>query len=59
MPPGADAELALFLHSCYYRLEPAKVALDTYFTVRTHAPELFTERTLQYNDVRDAITKVV
>ncbi|XP_034249810.1 alpha-tocopherol transfer protein-like [Thrips palmi] len=58
LPVVTDAELALFLHTCYYRLEAAKTALDTYFTVRTHAPELFSERTLQYQDVHDSITQV-
>lgn len=58
LPAVTDAELALFLHTCHYRLEPAKSAVDTYFTVRTHAPELFSERTLQCQDVADSITKV-
>lgn len=59
LPAVTDAELALFLHTCYYRLEPAKAALDTFFTVRTHAPELFTERSLQCKEVNDNLTKVV
>ncbi|XP_026273568.1 alpha-tocopherol transfer protein-like [Frankliniella occidentalis] len=59
LPKVSDAELVLFLHTCYYRLEPAKTALDTYFTVRTHAPELFTDRTLQSADVSAAFGKVV
>ncbi|KAK3924762.1 Alpha-tocopherol transfer protein-like [Frankliniella fusca] len=59
LPKVSDAELALFLHTCYYRLEPAKAALDTYFTVRTHAPELFTDRTLQSADVSESLGKVL
>ncbi|KAF3429436.1 hypothetical protein E2986_11419 [Frieseomelitta varia] len=32
LPPLTDAELALFLHSNYYRMEPTKATIDTYFT---------------------------
>ncbi|KAI4477147.1 PREDICTED: alpha-tocopherol transfer protein-like isoform X2 [Polistes canadensis] len=44
LPKITDSELALFLHSNYYRLEPTKVTIDTYYTVRTHVPEFFSNR---------------
>lgn len=44
LPEISDSELALFLHSNYYRLEPTKTTIDTFFTVRTHVPEFFSNR---------------
>lgn len=44
LPKITDSELALFFHSNYYRLEPTKVTIDTYYTVRTHVPEFFANR---------------
>lgn len=44
LPKISDSELALFLHSNYYRLEPTKTTIDTFFTVRTHVPEFFNDR---------------
>ncbi|KAG5312590.1 TTPAL protein, partial [Acromyrmex insinuator] len=44
LPKISDSELALFLHSNYYRLEPTKTTIDTFFTVRTHVPEFFSNR---------------
>ncbi|KYM98125.1 hypothetical protein ALC62_11115 [Cyphomyrmex costatus] len=44
LPKMTDSELALFLHSNYYRLEPTKSTIDTFFTVRTHVPEFFHNR---------------
>lgn len=44
LPKITDSELALFLHSNYYQLEPTKNTIDTYFTVRTHVPEFFANR---------------
>ncbi|GLG95800.1 Uncharacterized protein GBIM_02694 [Gryllus bimaculatus] len=44
LPKVLDRELVLFLHSCYYRVEAAKVTADTYFTARTHLPEFFAHR---------------
>lgn len=44
LPPMSDSELILFLHSNYYRIEPTKSTIDTYFTVKTHVPEIFSKR---------------
>ncbi|XP_026827812.1 alpha-tocopherol transfer protein-like isoform X2 [Ooceraea biroi] len=44
LPKISDSELALFLHSNYYRLEPTKNTIDTFFTVRSHVPEFFCNR---------------
>ncbi|KAG7196747.1 hypothetical protein KM043_014006 [Ampulex compressa] len=44
LPDITNAELALFLHSNYYRLEPTKATIDTYYTVRSHVPEFFSNR---------------
>lgn len=41
LPKISDAELALFYHSNYYRMEPTKATIDTYYTVRSHVPEFF------------------
>ncbi|XP_076289828.1 uncharacterized protein LOC143213657 [Lasioglossum baleicum] len=41
LPKVSDAELALFYHSNYYRMEPTKATIDTYYTVRSHVPEFF------------------
>ncbi|KAK0183088.1 hypothetical protein PV327_001160 [Microctonus hyperodae] len=44
LPKIADNELARFLHSNYYRIEPTKNTIDTFYTVRTHVPEFFSNR---------------
>lgn len=44
LPKISNSELALFLHSNYYRLEPTKATIDTFFTVRSHIPEFFCNR---------------
>lgn len=44
LPKIEDQELALFLHSNYYRLEPTKSTIETYYTIRTHVPEFFSNR---------------
>lgn len=44
LPNISDAQLALFLHSNYYRLEPTKSTIETFYTVRSHVPEFFHNR---------------
>ena len=40
----SDELLALFFHSCYFKMEPTKVTIDNYFSCRTHVPEFFENR---------------
>ncbi|CAK9806905.1 Alpha-tocopherol transfer protein-like [Anthophora quadrimaculata] len=44
LPSISDSELALFLHSNYYQVEITKTTIDTYYTVRTHVTEFFSNR---------------
>ncbi|XP_032686048.1 alpha-tocopherol transfer protein-like isoform X2 [Odontomachus brunneus] len=36
--------LIIFLHCNYYRIEPTKTTIENFFTVRTHMPEVFSNR---------------
>lgn len=59
LPPMSDSELILFLHSNYYRIEPTKTTIDTFYTIRTHVPEFFSNRDpLAVKEIR-AMLKVV
>ncbi|XP_014485673.1 PREDICTED: alpha-tocopherol transfer protein-like isoform X1 [Dinoponera quadriceps] len=49
LPKISDSMLALFLHSNYYRLEPTKASIDTFYTVRSHVPEFYNDRDLVNN----------
>ncbi|XP_032452315.1 uncharacterized protein LOC100118942 [Nasonia vitripennis] len=40
----SDSDLIIFLHSCYYRLEPTKTCMENYYASRTHVPEIFHNR---------------
>ncbi|PSN33670.1 hypothetical protein C0J52_21786 [Blattella germanica] len=44
LPPVSDKQLELFLHSCKYHLESTKTTIETYYTVKTSAPEFFNSR---------------
>lgn len=44
LPKISDSQLVLFLHSNYYRMEPTKVTIETFYTTRTHVPEFFSDR---------------
>lgn len=39
-----DQQMLTFLHSCNYSLEQTKSKIDSHFTIRTHAPEIFGNR---------------
>lgn len=41
LPKMSIEHLVLFLQSCYFRCEAAKVAIENYFTIRSDAPEIF------------------
>ncbi|XP_050439739.1 alpha-tocopherol transfer protein-like [Adelges cooleyi] len=53
LPDVTDEHLILFLHSCFYRLELTKSTIESYFTIRTHSPEFFTKRDIDYKPVAD------
>ncbi|XP_018337421.1 PREDICTED: alpha-tocopherol transfer protein-like [Trachymyrmex septentrionalis] len=59
LPKMSDSELTLFLHSNYYQLEPTKITIDTFFTVRTHVPEFFCNRDLINDKEVKKATKTV
>ncbi|XP_018302194.1 alpha-tocopherol transfer protein-like [Mycetomoellerius zeteki] len=59
LPKMSNSELALFLYSNYYQLEPTKTTIDTFFTVRTHVPEFFCNRDLINNKELKKATKTV
>ncbi|XP_024888243.1 alpha-tocopherol transfer protein-like [Temnothorax curvispinosus] len=59
LPKISDSELALFLHSNYYRLEPTKTTIDTFYTVRTHVPEFFSNRDPNNNKELKKATETV
>ncbi|XP_029161318.1 uncharacterized protein LOC114933052 [Nylanderia fulva] len=49
----------LFLHSNYYHLEATKKTIDTFFTVRTHVPEVFSNRDpIAWKELRKTFTVV-
>ncbi|XP_024871204.1 alpha-tocopherol transfer protein-like [Temnothorax curvispinosus] len=59
LPNISDSELALFLHSNYYRLEPTKTTIDAFYTVRTHVPEFFSNRDPNNNKELKKATETV
>lgn len=50
-----DQFLITFLRGCKYSLEKAKQKYDLYFTLKTHAPELFKNRDPLDPKIRAAI----
>ncbi|XP_060842651.1 alpha-tocopherol transfer protein-like [Rhopalosiphum padi] len=58
LPLVTDELLVLFFHSCFYRLEPTKVTIESYFTLRTHSPELFTKRDTDVKSVLEAFKTI-
>lgn len=50
LPKIEDSELALFLHSNYYRIEPTKKTIDAFYTMRTHVPDFFTGRDIEKDE---------
>lgn len=55
LPEICDEQVVMMLHSCYYRLEPTKTTIENYFTIRTHAPEIFAKRDPFGKDVQEAL----
>jgi len=58
LPHVSDELLVLFLHSCFYRLELTKATIESYFTLRTHSPELFTKRDTELKSVLEAFKTI-
>lgn len=59
LPKIQDVELAVFLHSNYYRIELTKNTIEDYYTLRTHLPEFFSKRDLFKNKGLQDSLKVV
>ncbi|KAJ8676443.1 hypothetical protein QAD02_012230 [Eretmocerus hayati] len=53
LPKISDSELALFLHSNCYMIEPTKVTIDTFYSIRTHAPEIFSNRDVRSKELQN------
>ena len=50
-----DEQIVLFLHSCFYKLEATKNCIESYFDVRTNAPELFANRNPDSEAIREVM----
>ncbi|GJQ85279.1 hypothetical protein Trydic_g23178 [Trypoxylus dichotomus] len=44
LPKISEFQIIIFLHSCYYRMEPTKICIETFYTARVHCPEFFKNR---------------
>ncbi|XP_076242795.1 alpha-tocopherol transfer protein-like [Calliopsis andreniformis] len=59
LPKPTDLELILFLHSNYYSIEAAKNTMENFYTIRSHIPEIFSNRDpLGSKEVRQAMNVV-
>ncbi|XP_044740731.1 alpha-tocopherol transfer protein-like [Chrysoperla carnea] len=59
LPNVTELEIILFLHSCYYRMELAKITIDNYYTVRTHCPEFFCNRDAKNKTVKEILDVII
>lgn len=56
LPKIPDKDLALFLHSNYYCVEKTVLTIEIYFTIRSQAPEFFSNRDpLEAEDIRQSM----
>ncbi|GJQ85957.1 hypothetical protein Trydic_g21804 [Trypoxylus dichotomus] len=44
LPTISDEYIYLFLHACYYAHDKTKHAIETYFSIRSSTPALFSNR---------------
>ncbi|KAI4454616.1 alpha-tocopherol transfer protein-related [Holotrichia oblita] len=44
LPKISEFQIILFLHSCYYRIEPTKTCIESFYTAKSHCPDFFTNR---------------
>jgi hypothetical protein len=51
-----DEQLILFLNCCQHSLEACKQTIEAYYTIRTHAPELFGQRDPEGNEIQQAMS---
>ena len=51
-----DEQLILFLHCCQHSLEACKQTIEAYYTIRTHAPELFGNRDPRRKGIQEAMS---
>lgn len=56
IPEIADELIALFLMACDNSVEFCKTTILHYYDVRFNCPELFRNRTVEYEDVKSQIT---
>ncbi|XP_023720822.1 clavesin-1-like [Cryptotermes secundus] len=56
---STDEQLILFLHCCQYHLEDCKQVIETYYTIRTHSPELFAARDPKGDGVQQSLSVIV
>ncbi|XP_058829856.1 alpha-tocopherol transfer protein-like isoform X2 [Topomyia yanbarensis] len=59
LPKISDLEIILFLHSNYHRVESTKATIDAFYTCRTHAPELFSDRDMMSNELKNIMSLIV
>ncbi|KAK9753912.1 CRAL/TRIO domain [Popillia japonica] len=46
LPKISEYKVILFLQSCYYRMEIAKTSIENHYSIRSHCPEFFANRSL-------------
>ncbi|KDR18315.1 alpha-tocopherol transfer protein-like [Zootermopsis nevadensis] len=56
LPSISEEQLIVFLHSCYYDVARTKNCIETYYTLRTKTPEIFTNRDLKHPENQKMLT---
>ncbi|PNF19943.1 hypothetical protein B7P43_G10378, partial [Cryptotermes secundus] len=57
LPSGVtDEQLILFLNCCQHSLEACKQTIEAYYTIRTHAPELFGSRDPKRKEIQQTLS---
>jgi hypothetical protein len=51
-----DEQLILFLHCCQHSLEACKQIIEAYYTIRTHAPEVFGKRDPRRKEIHQTLS---
>ncbi len=50
-----EDRIVIFLHSCYYKLEATKNTIESYFSIRSHATDLFSNRDPCSKEIQEAL----